>query len=162
MIEFLSTRRLRLVAICLTHGHTDHAEGIERLLRHREVPVYLGPADVNLLGWRPRSDLLAAPKDGLTVRVGRRVVQCLVTPGHTPGGICYRVDDTQQPVCFVGDTLFAGSVGRSNPSTLYETHLNSVRTQVLALSPAYRLLPGHGPATTVEEERAHNPFCGAA
>ena len=158
MIEFLAARGLRLLAVCLTHGHADHAEGIDRLLRHREVPVYLGPEDVALLDWKPRIDLLAGPNDGRTIRVGRLNVQCMETPGHTPGGICYRVDDAQHPVCFVGDTLFAGSIGRSNPAALYRAHLDSVGQRVLALSPGYHLLPGHGPATTVEEEQAHNPF----
>lgn len=158
MIEALDTRQLRLVGICLTHGHADHAEGIDRLLEHREVPVYLGSEDIELLAWRPRADLLAAPADGHTIRVGHRTIHCLATPGHTPGGICYRADDLAQPVCFVGDTLFAGSIGRSNPSSLYVTHLNSVSQRVLALGPDYRLLPGHGPATTVAEERNYNPF----
>jgi glyoxylase-like metal-dependent hydrolase (beta-lactamase superfamily II) len=80
------------------------------------------------------------------------------TPGHTPGGVCYRLDDPGHPICFVGDTLFAGSIGRSNPSRLYQTHLDSVRTRLLTLAPEYRLWPGHGPATTVEEELDHNPF----
>ena len=85
-------------------------------------------------------------------------VHCLATPGHTPGVICYRVDADLQRICFVGDTLFAGSIGRSNPSALYQTHLQSVRTHVLGLPLEYRLLPGHGPATTVREELDHNPF----
>ncbi len=158
MIKVLDKHKLRLVGICLTHGHADHAEGIDRLLEHREVPVYLGPEDIELLAWRPRAELLAAPADGHSLRVGHRSIHCLATPGHTPGGICYRVDDLSQPVCFVGDTLFAGSIGRSNPSNLYVTHLRSVNHRVLALGPDYRLLPGHGPATTVAEERNHNPF----
>jgi hydroxyacylglutathione hydrolase len=158
MIKVLDTHNLRLVGICLTHGHADHAEGIDRLLEYREVPIYLGPEDIELLAWRPRADLLAAPSDGHAIRVGHRTIHCLATPGHTPGGICYRVDDPSQPVCFVGDTLFAGSIGRSNPSDLYRTHLNSVSQRVLALGPNYRLLPGHGPATTVAEERSYNPF----
>jgi glyoxylase-like metal-dependent hydrolase (beta-lactamase superfamily II) len=162
MIGALSKRGLRLVGICLTHGHADHAEGIDHILTHREVPVYLGPEDVDLLGWRPRMDLLAVPMDGHAIKVGRRRIHCLATPGHTPGGICYRLDDPDQPVCFVGDTLFAGSIGRSNPSTLYATHLDSVRTRLLTLAPNYRLLPGHGPATTVAEERSHNPFVAIA
>jgi glyoxylase-like metal-dependent hydrolase (beta-lactamase superfamily II) len=161
MIEVLEKHKLRLVGICLTHGHADHAEGIDRLLEHREVPVYLGSEDLDLLAWRPRAGLLAAPADGHTIRVGHRTIHCLATPGHTPGGICYRVDDLSQPVCFVGDTLFAGSIGRSNPSSLYVTHLRSVTHCVLALGPDYRLLPGHGPATTVAEERQHNPFMDA-
>jgi glyoxylase-like metal-dependent hydrolase (beta-lactamase superfamily II) len=158
MIEALDTRKLRLVGICLTHGHADHAEGIDNLLEHRDVPVYLGSEDIELLAWRPRAGVLVAPEDGHCIRVGRRTIHCLSTPGHTPGGICYLADDASEPVCFVGDTLFAGSIGRSNPSDLYRTHLQSVRNRVLALGADYRLLPGHGPATTVAEERNHNPF----
>ncbi len=158
MLEILSKREFHLVAICLTHGHADHADGIDKILKYREVPVYLGPEDMDLLNWRPRADLLAVPMNGCAIKVGHRTIHCLATPGHTPGGICYRVDDPQQPVCFVGDTLFAGSIGRSNPSRLYPMHLNSVRKRVLALSPDHRLLPGHGPATTVAEELDHNPF----
>jgi hydroxyacylglutathione hydrolase len=162
MIEFLSGHRLRLVGICLTHGHADHADGIEQILQSHPAPVYLGAEDVELLSWRPPQSQLRTPVHGQTIAVGRLAVHCLMTPGHTPGGICYRVDDPQMPVCFVGDTLFAGSIGRSNPSALYQTHLTSVRATVLGLPPEYRLLPGHGPATTVEEELAHNPFYASA
>lgn len=158
MLEMLGKRGFHLAGICLTHGHIDHAHGIDQILQHREVPVYLGLEDVVLLNWRPRADLLAVPMNGRAIKVGHRTVFCQVTPGHTPGGICYRVDDPQQPVCFVGDTLFAGSIGRSNPSTLYQTHLKSVRKVLRALSPDHRLFPGHGPATTVAEELDHNPF----
>ena len=158
MIEFLSGRQLRLVGICLTHGHADHADGIDQILKFREAPVYLGMEDVDLLSWRPPATHMKAPEQGQMITVGRLRLECLATPGHTPGGICYRVDVESQRVCFVGDTLFAGSIGRSNPSTLYQTHLGSVETRLLTLSPDYRLLPGHGPATTVREELAHNPF----
>jgi hydroxyacylglutathione hydrolase len=158
MIAWLESHRLRLTGICLTHGHADHAEGIQDLLARWPVPVYLGADDVSLLHWKPSEDRLTTPNDERAISVGRLRVDCLATPGHTPGGICYRVDAESQRVCFVGDTLFAGSIGRSNPSTLYQTHLRSVRTQVLGLPPEYRLLPGHGPATTVREELDHNPF----
>ncbi|HEX6726130.1 MAG TPA: MBL fold metallo-hydrolase [Nitrospira sp.] len=158
MLDRLRRLGVRLVGICLTHGHADHADGIERILGYREVPVYLGPEDMNLLSWRPRTDLLVVPTDGLSISVGRRTVHCLTTPGHTAGGICYGLDDAQLPLCFVGDTLFAGSIGRSNPKELYSAHISSVCNRVLTLSPDYRLLPGHGPATTVEEELDHNPF----
>jgi glyoxylase-like metal-dependent hydrolase (beta-lactamase superfamily II) len=158
MLDQLCRRGLRLLGICLTHGHADHADGIEQILRHAEVPVYLGPEDVELLSWRPRRELLIVPDNDLMIRFGRRTLRCMTTPGHTPGGICYCADDAQWPVCFVGDTLFAGSIGRSNPKELYATHLRSVRDRVLTLPPDYRLLPGHGPGTTVEEELEHNPF----
>ena len=158
MIDVLSSRHLRLMGICLTHGHADHADGIDQILKFREVPVYLGTDDVDLLSWRPSGAQLKTPEHGQTITVGRLSIHCLATPGHTPGGICYRVDAESHRICFVGDTLFAGSIGRSNPSTLYQTHLRSVRTHVLGLPPEYRLLPGHGPATTVREELDHNPF----
>ncbi|HEU4684541.1 MAG TPA: MBL fold metallo-hydrolase [Nitrospira sp.] len=158
MIEAITARSLRLVAVCLTHGHADHADGLDALLAHREAPVYLGSDDRPLLGWKPPARLLHSPGDGAAIPVGRRVVQCITSPGHTPGGLCYHVGDAEQSLCFVGDTLFAGSIGRSNPSTLYPIHLDSVRRRLLSLPGDCRLLPGHGPGTTVAEERQHNPF----
>lgn len=162
VIEVLQRKKLHLVGIGLTHGHSDHADGIDRILKLRAVSVYLGSDDVDLLSWRPPDDLLLMPKDGREIQVGRLTVRCLTTPGHTPGGTCYRVEQQGRTVCFVGDTLFAGSIGRSNPAKLYPRHLESVRQRVLTLPEDAVLLPGHGPATTVREERAHNPFAGTA
>jgi len=161
MIEILEARRLRLVGICLTHGHADHAEGIQKLVTRWPVPVYLGADDLTLLHWKPSEKQLAAPEHGRTISVGRLKIRCLATPGHTPGGICYRVEMPWGPVAFVGDTLFAGSIGRSNPAQLYHTHLESVRRHVLTLPEDCLLLPGHGPGTTVHEEFDHNPFYAA-
>lgn len=158
MIEILEARRLRLVGICLTHGHADHAEGIQKLVTRWPVPVYLGADDLTLLHWKPSEKQLAAPEHGRTISVGRLKICCLATPGHTPGGICYRIEMPWGPVAFVGDTLFAGSIGRSNPAQLYHTHLESVRRRVLTLPEDCLLLPGHGPGTTVREEFDHNPF----
>lgn len=158
MLERVAARNLRLRAICLTHGHSDHAEGIEAILQTHPVPVYLGSDDLDLLSWRPSQDVLHVPKEDGTLQVGGLRLRFMPTPGHTPGGVCYRLEEAGEPICFVGDTLFAGSIGRSNPAGLYQTHLASVRQRVLALSPDTRLFPGHGPATTVREERLHNPF----
>ncbi len=158
MLDMLAKRKLRLRAICLTHGHSDHADGIDAILKAHPVPVYLGPDDLDLLSWRPSQDVLHVPKEDGTLQVGGLRLRFMPTPGHTPGGVCYRLEEAGAPMCFVGDTLFAGSIGRSNPAGLYQTHLASVRQRVLALSPDTRLFPGHGPATTVREERLHNPF----
>jgi hydroxyacylglutathione hydrolase len=158
MLEILDARRLRLVAICLTHGHADHAEGIQQILKRWPVSVYLGPEDLTLLHWKPSEQQLARPTHGRKIRVGGLDIRCSATPGHTPGGICYHVDMPWGPVSFVGDTLFAGSIGRSNPAQLYHTHLESVRRQVMTLPSGCVLLPGHGPGTTVQEELEHNPF----
>ena len=158
MLEILEARRLRLVGICLTHGHADHAEGIQQILNRWPVPVYLGPADLALLHWKPSEQQLARADHGGTIRVGKLEIRCLATPGHTTGGICYRVEMPWGSVSFVGDTLFAGSIGRSNPAQLYHTHLESVQRHVMTLPPDCLLLPGHGPGTTVQEELEHNPF----
>lgn len=158
MLAVLERKHLQLKAVCLTHGHADHAGGLDVILQHHRVPVYLGRGDKPLLGWIPPADLMKPAEDGRTVTVGRLTLRLIETPGHTPGGICYRVEGAGHDVCFVGDTLFAGSIGGSNPASLYRTHLESVRRRVLALPPDATLLPGHGPATTVREERAHNPF----
>jgi hydroxyacylglutathione hydrolase len=158
MIAWLESHQVRLTGICLTHGHADHAEGIQELLVRWPVPVYLGADDVSLLNWKPSTDRLTAPHDGRDISVGHLSVHCLATPGHTPGGVCYRIDAGSQPVCFVGDTLFAGSIGKSLPRTLFKTHLDSIQQRVLKLPHECILLPGHGPATTVREELDHNPF----
>jgi len=161
MIEILEARRLRLIAVCLTHGHADHAEGIQQIVHRWPVPVYLGSDDLSLLHWKPSEQHLVSPDHGGTIRVGRMEVRCLGTPGHTAGGICYRVEMPWGPVSFVGDTLFAGSIGRSNPAQLYHMHLDSVRRHVLSLPADCLLLPGHGPGTTVREELEYNPFYSA-
>jgi hydroxyacylglutathione hydrolase len=158
MIQTLTQRHLRLKAICLTHGHSDHADGLKQLLDYCRVPVYLGEADESLLSWSPPRELLLSPRDGETITVGSLTIRFMATPGHTPGGMCYRIETNIDPICFVGDTLFAGSIGRSNPATLYQIHLKSVQERVLKLPVETALLPGHGPATTVQEEVTHNPF----
>lgn len=158
MLEVLERKNLTLKAVCLTHGHSDHAGGLDVILQHHRVPVYLGMGDRPMLGWIPPGELMMSTTDGQTVAVGRLTMRFVVTPGHTPGGICYRVEGAGHDACFVGDTLFAGSIGGSNPASLYQAHLQSVRTRVLTLPPDTTLLPGHGPATTVREELAHNPF----
>jgi glyoxylase-like metal-dependent hydrolase (beta-lactamase superfamily II) len=161
MLDVVDRLHLRLTAACLTHGHTDHAGELDRILARWPVPVYLGTEDEDLLDWHPPARLLtliADKDDGTMLPVGQLKLHIIRTPGHTPGGLCYRVHGTSVPVCFVGDTLFAGSVGRANPFSLYPTHLRSVRERVLTLPADAILLPGHGPATTVREEQRHNPF----
>ena len=158
MLAVLAERHATLAGVCLTHGHMDHAGGLDRILSEWPVPVYLGEGDFPLLPWKPPQASVVVPKDARVLPVGDLEVECLATPGHTPGGICYRVQSQGRALCFVGDTLFAGSVGGSNPLSLYADHLASVRRRVLQLDPDTVLLPGHGPPTTVEEERVTNPF----
>jgi len=107
-----------------------------------------------LLGWKPPTVVRKFVRDGDALQIGRKELRLMTTPGHTPGGVCYQAD----ACVFVGDTLFAGSIGRANPATLYTTHLASVRERLLTLPDSLILFPGHGPSTTVREEKDHNPF----
>jgi len=158
MLAQVRRRGLKLTGVCLTHGHADHAGGLERIVAEWPVPVYLGEGDQGLLSWKPPKGLLAPLPDRSMLSVGALNMESLATPGHTPGGFCYRLSVPGGKLCFVGDTLFAGSIGRSNPPSLYPVHLASVRKKLLALPEDTALFPGHGPATTVREERDHNPF----
>ena len=158
MLAEIKNRGLKLVGMCLTHGHADHAGGLDEILSEWSVPVYLGNGDFPLLPWNPAQEKLILPHNEQKISVGELTVNCLATPGHTPGGFCFQVRIGSQELCFVGDTLFAGSIGRSNPFSLYPDHLRSVRECVLRLSDDTVLLPGHGPATTVKEEKMYNPF----
>ena len=158
MLAVLEERQATLTGVCLTHGHMDHAGGLDRILSEWPVPVYLGEGDFPLLPWKPPKESVVVPKDAQALAVGDLTIECLAAPGHTPGGFCYRVRTQGRTLCFVGDTLFAGSVGGSNPLSLYAEHLASVRGLVLQMDPDTVLLPGHGPPTTVKEERVTNPF----
>lgn len=158
MLATIQKQGLNLVGVCLTHGHADHAGGLEQILSAHSVPVYLGNGDFDLLPWKPPGSSLKIPADHHMIALGELTVECLATPGHTPGGFCFFTSRKGRSLCFVGDTLFAGSVGRSNPASLYDTHLNSVRQTVLQLDSETVLFPGHGPPTTVGEEQLHNPF----
>jgi glyoxylase-like metal-dependent hydrolase (beta-lactamase superfamily II) len=154
MLHALEQQRLRLRAVCLTHGHHDHAGGLDSILARHPVPVYIGKDDWGLLGWKPPTASRRFARDGESVPVGGTELRFMTTPGHTPGGVCYRAT----ACVFVGDTLFAGSIGRANPSTLYAAHLKSVRERLLTLPDEIAFFPGHGPSTTAREEKEHNPF----
>jgi len=158
MLETIKKRELPLIGVGLTHGHADHAGGLEEILAEWPVPVYLGNGDFDLLPWKPDPASLKIPTDHHMIALGELTVECLASPGHTPGGFCYLTSRKGQSLCFVGDTLFAGSVGRSNPFSLYPQHLQSVRQTLLHLPKDTVLFPGHGPSTTVAEEQTHNPF----
>ncbi len=154
MLQRIDSLGLRLNAICLTHGHSDHAEGIDTIAAAHPATVHIGQGDMSMVTkYRSSMDIQPA-LDGYVLQVGSIDLQFISTPGHTPGGLCYSTG----PLCFVGDTLFAGSIGRSCPPTLYSIHLQSVQERVLQRADAVVLLPGHGPATTVGEEQQHNPF----
>lgn len=156
-------------AILLTHGHGDHIAAVGAVKEKLQIPLYVGQPDQDLLVnpsdfvstfyskpvHSPPADFLVTDEQLLTF--GSMALRVLATPGHTPGGVCYL--DEREGILFCGDTLFYGSVGRTDlPGGSYEQLLESIRTKILTLPDEIVCLPGHGPETTVGAERNNNPF----
>ncbi len=159
---------LRVAAILLTHAHLDHIEGVARLAGATGAPVHLNPGDRGLydraaeqaamFGVRleapppPDRDLVAGPLEVAGLGFEVRAV-----PGHSPGHVLLYMGDAR--VAFVGDVVFAGSIGRTDlPGGDHRRLMRSIREEVLTLPDETVLYCGHGPATTVGRERVGNPF----
>ncbi|HLG23011.1 MAG TPA: MBL fold metallo-hydrolase [Candidatus Manganitrophaceae bacterium] len=156
VLRILKDRQIRLSALCVTHGHPDHIGGADAIHAATDAPIYLHPDELSG-GARPSSKGIVLLQEGMKISAGRFKIGFFRTPGHTPGGTTFFVE-AKAPAAFVGDALFAGSLGRAQASSTYPLLLRSVRDAILSLPKETALFPGHGPATTVEEERARNPF----
>lgn len=170
LIRFLRQHELHPVAVVLTHGHADHIVGLAALRQSfPEVTTYIHTLDADLLA-DPEANLsafaglafTAEPADvlleeGDTVEQAGIVLEVLHTPGHTPGGICLYAPS--ENTIFVGDTLFADSVGRADfPGGDMEQLIGSIRRKLLTLPEATAVYPGHGMRTTIGREKRANPF----
>ena len=148
ILEQLDAHNVNPTAILLTHAHSDHTEGLPKIQTATGCETYIHTNEP-----KPGSETrLREMAHGDTLTVGELTVTVVNTPGHTPGGCSFIV----QNVAFVGDAIFAGSVG--GPNTSYQDEIDSVRDNLLSLPDPVRLFPGHGPSTTVGEEKLHNPF----
>jgi glyoxylase-like metal-dependent hydrolase (beta-lactamase superfamily II) len=160
---------LKLKQILVTHAHIDHVGGALKLKRLTGAPILLNESDLPLLnmmemqaGWLGvATPETAAPdealSDGLVVGLDRYPAQVLHTPGHTQGSVCLHFAPLKMVVA--GDTLFAGSIGRTDlPGGNYDQIIDSIQSRLLLLPDETKVLTGHGPATTIGAERKTNPF----
>lgn len=169
ILSRLQKHGLTLRQIVITHAHIDHVGGAALLKKATGAPVFLNQQDLGLLGameiqagWLgvPTPEVAspdASADDGLTVGLATLPAEVIHTPGHTPGSICLLFP--QQHLLLAGDTLFAGSIGRTDlPGGDGRQILRSLRERLMVLPETTRVLPGHGPATTIGEEKQSNPF----
>ena len=148
ILEQLDACNVNPTTILLTHAHSDHTDGLSQLQNETGCETYIHRNEP-----KPRStQKLREVAHGDVLSVGELMVSVVNTPGHTPGGCSFLT----QNVAFVGDAIFAGSVG--GPNISYQDEIESVRDNLLSLPGTVRLFPGHGPSTTVGEEKLHNPF----
>jgi hydroxyacylglutathione hydrolase len=165
----LAKHELVLKQIIVTHGHIDHIGGAAQLRCFTGAPIFLNQNDLQLLAMMgAQATWLGVPKpeirqpdssanDGLQVGLPSILAEVIHTPGHTPGSICLHF--TGQNLLLAGDTLFAGSIGRTDlPGGDGRQILRSLHNRLLVLPDKTQVVPGHGPETTIGEERQSNPF----
>ena len=179
LLAFAERRALTIRHILLTHAHVDHVTGVAAAKRALGVPIYLHRDDQFLydralefgrqFGLRveppPPVDRFYEPGQGISF--GACQARPYHTPGHCPGGVCLEIGETggapRPKDLFVGDTLFAGSIGRTDlPGGDYDTLIGSIRTVLFAFGDDAVVHPGHGPDTTIGQERRNNPFLRTA
>jgi len=173
LLAFAERARLAIRHILLTHAHLDHVSGVAAAKRALNVPIYLHRDDLPLyervvqhgqaFGIRiePQPPIDVFYTHGLPIAIGRLEATPHHTPGHCPGGVCLAIaeKDAAPKELFVGDTLFAGSIGRTDlPGGDYEVLIRSIRSVLFPFGDAAAVHSGHGPDTTIGRERATNPF----
>ena len=167
LIENISNMNLNLKFIINTHCHIDHVAEASKVIDHFQIPFYIHKGDLPLLdNLREQGKFFGLnvqeiPKitefvnDGDSFNFGKLTASVLHTPGHSPGGISIKIENS----VFVGDCLFMDSIGRTDlPGGNYTQLMKSIQDKLLTLDDSTIVYPGHGPATTIGRERKNNPF----
>ncbi|MBP5486276.1 MAG: MBL fold metallo-hydrolase [Bacteroidales bacterium] len=168
--SFVSSHGLKPNAIWLTHGHFDHVFGVAGLARDYSIPVYMSSEDKMILKRDPvyacgvglkAPDVSFETEDLVEGQVlttfNRGGFKVIATPGHTPGGVCFYSEENK--ILFSGDTLFAGSIGRADlDGGDYDKEIVGIMEKLMLLPGDVEVYPGHGPSTSIAEERTTNPF----
>jgi glyoxylase-like metal-dependent hydrolase (beta-lactamase superfamily II) len=167
LIENISNMNLNLKFIINTHCHVDHVAEASRVIDHFKVPFYIHKGDLPLLDNLPEQgkffglnvqktpEITEFVNDGDSFDFGSLTALVLHTPGHSPGGISIKIENS----VFVGDCLFMDSIGRTDlPGGNYDQLIKSINDKLLTLDDTTVVYPGHGPATTIGRERKNNPF----
>ena len=156
VLQQVNSLGLTLDAILLTHGHFDHVGAVKDIAAETDCDVYIHAADLDLPAMLTAGKLYYTHTyaEGDTLNLAGLTIRVLHTPGHTPGSVCLLAEDT----IFSGDTLFAGSCGRTDlPGGSYAA-IRSSLSRLASLETNYWVRPGHGESTTLAEEKRYNPY----
>lgn len=167
ILSLAEKHNVKITMVLLTHGHFDHIGSVKELkektgalvaIHSEDAEMLINPAKnlssfVGLESIQCSADMLI--EDGEELQIGNMKLKAIHTPGHTPGGLCYLSDE----ILFTGDTLFEGSVGRTDfPGGSQHTLMQSINDKLLILNDGLKVYPGHGRVTTLGRERETNPF----
>lgn len=170
LYRYIDSKQIDIKAILLTHGHFDHIYGVAEAAERFGVQIYMHPADeviikeanpmlCNTYGLTLPADFsnIVPVKDEDIIEIGNLKFEVIETPGHTPGGVCYL--ERNEKILFSGDTLFAGSIGRTdNQWADYDALMSGIFGKLMELDGDIAVIPGHGPETSIASERTTNPF----
>lgn len=160
LVSYLKGLNVKLQYILLTHGHLDHVGAVDDLREEFNIPAYISEADMKYIerrkvafGQMKRADFFL--KEGDALSFGNMPVKIFETPGHSKGSLSFLIDN----VLYVGDVLFQGSIGRTDlPGGEFNELISSIKDKLMKLPGNTRVMPGHGPETTLSQEKSFNIY----